>query len=98
MYVWISSRRIKKGKMEEYKKTWEQHWWPKGLKRVFWLVSMEDENEMIGLSVWESREAIDEAKKQEIEKARGRSGEPYVEKFHSKRIYNAQEYLPPSQH
>ncbi|OGD45610.1 hypothetical protein A3K70_00705 [Candidatus Bathyarchaeota archaeon RBG_16_48_13] len=93
--IWLSSRRIKEGMMEQYKKTWEQHWWPKGLIRVYWMVSTEDANEMLGLSVWESREDMENAKKQETEKRRGRAGEPYVEKVNWIRIYEVQEYLPP---
>ena len=94
--IWVSSRRITQGKIEEYKQTWEQHWWPKGLLRVYWMQSIADKHEMMGLSVWASKEAMDAAKNQEIEKQRGKSGEPFVEKVNSITIYEAQEYLPPT--
>lgn len=95
MYVWIASRRIKEGAREEYKKTWEQHWWPRGLLRVYWMVSVDDPNEIIGMSIWESLDAIKEAKSQEVEKERGRAGERFVEKVNSIKVYEAQEFLPP---
>ncbi len=56
-YVWITYRRIRPGSREEFERSWEPADFPGGLLRADAWYS-DDGEEIVGVSFWESREAI----------------------------------------
>ena len=54
--VWITTRRIREGSYEEFRKAWRPKEFPEGMLRAYECFS-EDSNEVVGISTWDSLES-----------------------------------------
>ena len=70
-HVWITTRRLKPGTREEFRKAWRPARFPRMLSaHEYWA---EDRDEVVGISVWESPQARDSTGS-EVEAERRRDG------------------------
>jgi heme-degrading monooxygenase HmoA len=92
-HVWITTRRLKPGTREEFRKAWRPKQFPKGMLSAheYWA---EDRDEVVGISVWESPQARDEYRLSEVEAERRRAMAPYVVEEHSG-FYDGRELVIP---
>lgn len=76
--VWITTRRIKEGTYEEFRRAWRPKEFPEGMLRAYECFS-EESNEVVGISTWDSFESRERYRASEIEKARREAMAPFVE-------------------
>lgn len=76
--VWITTRRIKPGTYEEFRKAWRPSAFPEGMLNAYECFS-EDLNEVVGISVWDSFESRERYRLSDVEAERQRAMAPYVE-------------------
>ncbi len=76
--VWITTRRIKPGTYEEFRKAWRPGALPEGMLRAYECFS-EERGEVVGISTWESLEARERYRLSDVESARRRAMAPFVE-------------------
>ena len=76
--VWITTRRIKPGSYDEFRKAWRPSELPDGMIRAYECFS-EERNEVAGISWWESLEARERYRLSDVESARRRAMAPFVE-------------------
>jgi hypothetical protein len=76
--VWITTRRIKPGAYEEFRKAWRPKDFPKGMLRAYECFSAE-RNEVVGVSVWDSFESRERYRASPVEAERREAMAPYVE-------------------
>ncbi|MFF0065252.1 antibiotic biosynthesis monooxygenase [Streptomyces sp. NPDC005279] len=76
-FVWVTTRRIKPGALEEFEGAWRPAPSPQGLRRAFAYWS-EDGQEITGVSFWDTREACDAWRASEAETRRREAMAPYV--------------------
>jgi hypothetical protein len=76
--VWITTRRIKEGTYEEFRKAWRPQEFPDGMLRAYECYS-EDSNEVVGISTWDSFEARERYRTSDVEAARREAMAPFVE-------------------
>ena len=76
--VWITTRTIKPGSYEEFRKAWPPSSFPEGMIRAYECFS-EDRNEVVGISVWDSFESRERYRLSEVEAERQRAMRPFVE-------------------
>ncbi|MET7718760.1 antibiotic biosynthesis monooxygenase [Streptomyces sp. NPDC005407] len=76
-FVWVTTRRIKPGTLEEFERAWRPGSTPHGLRRAYAYWS-EDGQEITGVSFWDSREACDSWRTSDGEKQRRDAMAPYV--------------------
>ncbi|MGW3622878.1 antibiotic biosynthesis monooxygenase [Streptomyces sp. NPDC000880] len=76
-FVWVTTRRIKPGTLEEFERAWRPGAKPQGLRRAYAYWS-EDGQEITGVSFWDSREACDSWRSSDGEKQRREAMAPYV--------------------
>ncbi|MFC9294825.1 antibiotic biosynthesis monooxygenase [Streptomyces sp. NPDC057011] len=83
--VWVTTRRIKEGTLEEFERAWRPETRPEGMRGAFAYWS-EDGQEVTGVSLWDSRQACDAWRSSDAEKRRREVMGPYVvderESFH----------------
>jgi heme-degrading monooxygenase HmoA len=81
-HVWITTRRLRPGTREDFRKAWRPARFPDGMLSAseYWA---EDRDEVVGVSLWESPEARDEYRLSEVEAQRRRAMAPYVLEEHS---------------
>ncbi|WP_328929643.1 hypothetical protein OG429_37090 [Streptomyces sp. NBC_00190] len=77
-FVWVTTRRIKAGALEEFERAWRPGSHPDGMRRAFAYWS-EDGQEITGVSLWDSRQACDAWRSSDAEKRRREAMGPYVE-------------------
>ena len=77
-YVWVTTRRLRPGTLEEFEGAWRPGQRPEGLQRAFAYWSP-DGREVTGVSFWDSREACDRWCASEAESERRQAMAPYVE-------------------
>jgi heme-degrading monooxygenase HmoA len=87
--VWITTRRIKPGSYEEFRRAWRPSEFPAGMLRAYECFA-EDRNEVVGISIWESLAARDRYRLSEVEAERQRAMAPYVES-ESSGVYSGRE-------
>ncbi|MGW0391752.1 antibiotic biosynthesis monooxygenase [Streptomyces sp. NPDC003042] len=84
-FVWVTTRRIKAGTLEEFERAWRPSSLPEGMRRAYAYWS-EDGQEITGVSLWDSRQACDAWRSSDVEKRRREAMAPYVveerESFH----------------
>ncbi len=98
MYGWMTARRIKPGRMDEFRKEWEAG--PKaqradpssGVRAVYFLQDANDPNLMIGLAIWESEEAFNRYRTSATEAERKETMSEHVEAVEWERLFNVTEY------
>jgi hypothetical protein len=76
--VWITTRRIRQGSYEEFRKAWRPSAIPAGMVRAYECYSV-DRNEVVGISWWESLEAREQYRLSDVEAERQRAMAPFVE-------------------
>lgn len=76
-FVWVTTRRIKPGTLEDFEKAWRPAAHPEGMHKAFAYWSG-DGQEIVGVSFWESKEACDSWRASDAEKQRRAGMAPYV--------------------
>ena len=76
--VWITTRRIREGTYEEFRKAWRPKEFPQGMLRAYECFS-KDSNEVVGISTWDSFESRERCRRSEVEAARREAMAPFVE-------------------
>ena len=76
--VWITTRRIRPGAYEEFRRAWRPSEFPDGMLRAYECFA-EDRSEVVGVSIWDSLESRDRYRLSEIESERQRAMAPYIE-------------------
>ncbi|WP_369243790.1 hypothetical protein [Streptomyces sp. R41] len=76
-FVWVTTRRLQSGALEEFERAWRPTPYPHGLRRAFAYWS-EDGQEITGVSFWDSRETCDSWRASEPEAQRRAAMAPYV--------------------
>ena len=76
-YVWMTTRRIKPGMRTAFERAWRPAEFPEGMLRAYELWS-DDGEEIVGLSIWSSRQLCERYRSSEVEARRGEAMAPYV--------------------
>jgi hypothetical protein len=76
--VWITTRTIKAGSYDDFRKAWRPTSIPDGMTRAYECFS-EDRNEVVGISWWDSFESRERYRLSEVEAERQRAMAPFVE-------------------
>ena len=76
--VWITTRRIKEGTYENFRRAWRPAEFPEGMLRAYECFS-EETNEVVGISTWDSYESRERYRASEVEAARREAMAPFVE-------------------
>ncbi|MBB5931219.1 antibiotic biosynthesis monooxygenase [Streptomyces echinatus] len=76
-YVWVTTRRLQPGRLEEFENAWRPAPAPQGMLRAYAYWS-EDGQEVTGVSFWDSRDACDSWRSSEPEARRRAAMAPYV--------------------
>jgi heme-degrading monooxygenase HmoA len=76
-FVWMTTRRIKPGKLAEFERAWRPSRHPDGMLTAYAYWS-DDEQEIIGVSFWPSRESCDAWRASDTESRRRIAMAPYV--------------------
>jgi hypothetical protein len=87
--VWITTRRIKPGSYEEFRRAWRPRTFPEGMLRAYECYS-EDRNEVVGISFWDSFESRERYRLSDVEGERQRAMAPFVE-AESSGVYTGRE-------
>jgi heme-degrading monooxygenase HmoA len=76
--VWITTRTIKPGTYEEFRKAWRPRVFPEGMLRAYECFS-EERSEVVGISLWDSLESRERYRLSDVEAERQRAMAPFVE-------------------
>ena len=76
-YVWVTTRRIRPGTRSEFERAWRPAVFPQGMELAYELWSDDDE-EIVGVSVWESRDSCDSYRASQTEAERRDAMAPFV--------------------
>jgi len=91
--VWITTRRIKPGTYDEFRRAWRPREFPPGMLRAYECFA-EDRNEVVGISIWDSVSSRERYRVSEVESERQRAMAPYVE-TESSGLYTGRELRIP---
>ena len=91
--VWITTRRIKPGTYEDFRRSWRPSEFPEGMLRAYECFA-EDRDEVVGVSIWDSLESRDRYRLSDVEAARQRAMAPFVE-AESSGVYSGRELRIP---
>ena len=94
-FVWMTTRRIKSGTLADFERAWRPERNPKGMRRAYAYWS-EDEQEVIGVSFWDSRESCDAWRGSEDEAHRREAMAPYLV-HEEEQFYRGRELTIPRQ-
>ena len=75
--VWITTRRIRPGTYEEFRKAWRPSAFPEGMLSAYECFS-EDRQEVVGISIWDSFESRERYRLSDVEAERQRAMAPFV--------------------
>lgn len=75
--VWVTTRRLKPGSYEDFRAAWRPSEFPEGMVRAFEGYSAAND-EVVGVSVWDSEESRERYRLSEVESERRRAMAPYV--------------------
>jgi heme-degrading monooxygenase HmoA len=76
-FVWMTTRKIRPGTLDDFERAWRPNSYPEGLARAYAYWS-EDGQEIIGVSFWDSKESCDAWRNSEAEEQRRDAMAPYV--------------------
>lgn len=76
-FVWMTTRRIKPGTLTDFEGAWRPDAHPEGMLRAYAYWS-EDEQQVIGVSFWASKESCEAWRASEPEARRHEAMAPYV--------------------
>ena len=91
--VWITTRRIKPGTYDEFRRAWRPREFPVGMLRAYECFAA-DRNEVVGVSIWDSLESRDRYRLSDVEQERQRAMAPFVE-TESSGVYSGRELRIP---
>jgi heme-degrading monooxygenase HmoA len=91
--VWITTRRIRPGSYDEFRRAWRPKEFPEGMLRAYECFA-EDRNEVVGVSIWDSLASRDRYRLSDVEADRQRAMAPYVE-AESSGVYSGRELRIP---
>lgn len=91
--VWITTRRIKPGTYDEFRRAWRPKEFPEGMLRAYECFA-EDRDEVVGISIWDSLESRDRYRLSDVEAERQRAMAPFVE-AESSGVYSGRELRIP---
>ena len=76
-FVWMTTRRIKPGTLTQFERAWRPGTHPDGMLRAYAYWS-EDEQQIIGVSFWDSKQSCDAWRTSGAEARRREAMAPYV--------------------
>lgn len=76
--VWITTRRIKPGSYEDFRRAWRPKDFPSGMLRAYECFAAETD-EVVGISTWDSLAARESYRLSDVEAERRQAMAPYVE-------------------
>jgi hypothetical protein len=76
--VWITTRRIKPGSYEDFRRAWRPKEFPEGMLRAYECFAGET-NEVVGISTWDSLESRERYRMSNVEAERRQAMAPFVE-------------------
>jgi heme-degrading monooxygenase HmoA len=91
--VWITTRRIKPGAYDDFRRAWRPSEFPEGMLRAYECFA-EDRDEVVGVSIWDSLESRDRYRLSNVEAERQRAMAPFVE-AESSGVYSGRELRIP---
>ncbi|HEU0247316.1 MAG TPA: hypothetical protein VFR38_09565 [Gaiellaceae bacterium] len=91
--VWITTRKIKPGTYEEFRRAWRPKEFPEGMLRAYECFS-EERSEVVGISTWDSFESRERYRLSDVEAARQQAMAPFVE-AESSGLYTGRELQIP---
>jgi hypothetical protein len=91
--VWITTRRIRPGSYDEFRRAWRPKEFPEGMLRAYECFA-EDRDEVVGVSIWDSLASRDRYRLSDVEADRQRAMAPYVE-AESSGVYSGRELRIP---
>jgi hypothetical protein len=91
--VWITTRRIKPGTYDDFRKAWRPTEFPPGMVWAYECFAA-DRSEVVGISIWDSLESRDAYRLSDVETERRRAMAPYVES-ESAGVYTGRELTIP---
>jgi hypothetical protein len=94
--VWITTRRIKPGSYEDFRRAWRPKEFPEGMLRAYECFAGET-NEVVGISTWESLEARERYRMSKVEAERRQAMAPFVESESSGLYVGRELQIPKSQ-
>ena len=77
-FVWVTTRRIKEGALEDLRRAWEPPQPPEGMTRAFEWVEA-DGRTVVGVSHWDSEDSCQRYRSSDAEAERRQRMAPYVE-------------------
>ena len=93
-FVWVTTRRIKEGALEDLRRAWEPSEPPEGMKRAFdWVAA--DGRTVVGVSHWDSEDSCESYRSSSEEAERRERMAQYVESEESE-TYSGRELSIPS--
>ena len=91
--VWITTRRIKPGTYEDFRRAWRPSEFPDGMVRAYECFA-DDRDEVVGISIWDSLDSRDRYRLSDVEAERQRAMAPFVE-AESSGVYSGRELRIP---
>jgi heme-degrading monooxygenase HmoA len=76
--VWITTRKLKPGTYEEFRRAWRPKDFPEGMLRAYECFS-EERSEVVGISIWDSLESRERYRLSEVEAERRQAMAPFVD-------------------
>ena len=77
-FVWVTTRRIKEGALEDLRRAWEPPEPPEGMTRAFeWVAA--DGRTIVGVSHWDSEDSCQRYRSSDAEAGRRQRMAPYVD-------------------
>ena len=76
--VWITTRKIKPGSYEDFRRAWRPKDFPEGMLRAYECDAGES-NEVIGIAIWDSLESCESYRLSSVEAERREAMAPFVE-------------------
>lgn len=95
-FVWMTRRRIKPGTLADFERAWRPEQNPEGMRHAYAYWS-EDEQEVIGVSFWDSKESCDDWRASEPEAHRREAMAAYLAGEEEEDFYHGRELVIPGQ-
>ncbi|MFD7441645.1 antibiotic biosynthesis monooxygenase [Streptomyces sp. NPDC059909] len=95
-FVWVTTRRIKPGTLQDFERAWRPGTPPGGMLRAYAYWS-EDGQEITGVSFWDSKESCDSWRSSDAERQRREAMAPYVAE-EREGFYRGGELTVPAEH
>ena len=76
-FVWVTTRRIRPGTLTDFERAWRPDTRPEGMLNAYAYWS-DDEQQLIGMSFWSSRQSCDAWRASEAEARRREAMAPYI--------------------